>query len=54
MDNEKQQVEEVVIKKGLRDNFYSGINVSLKTMDSIIAVLVVIIFICMVIGVLYR
>lgn len=53
MENEaiKEKVEEVP-KKSMRDTLYGNLDVSVKTMDKIIVVLFILIFLSLAIGIL--
>ncbi|MCF0148202.1 MAG: hypothetical protein HUJ77_07370 [Clostridium sp.] len=53
MENEdiKEKVEEVP-KKSMRDTLYGNIDVSVKTMDKIIIVLFILIFLSLLIGII--
>lgn len=50
-ENIKGKVEEVP-KKSMRDTLYGNIDVSVKTMDKIIVVLFILIFLSLVIGII--
>ena len=39
---------------GVKENIYSHINVSLKTMDRVVAVLAVVLVVCIAVGILTR
>lgn len=53
MENEaiKKKVEEVP-KKSMRDTLYGNLNVSVKTMDKILVVLIMLLILSLIIGVL--
>ena len=50
-ENVKEKVEEIP-KKSMRDTVYGNIDVSVKTMDRIIIVLFILIFLSLIIGML--
>lgn len=53
MENEaiKEKVEDIP-KKSIRDTLYGNLDVSVKTMDKIIIVLFILIFLALIIGIL--
>ena len=53
MENEaiKEKVEDIP-KKSIRDTLYGNLDVSVKTMDKIIIVLFILIFLSLIIGIL--
>ncbi|MBS5939675.1 MULTISPECIES: hypothetical protein [Clostridium] len=53
MENEaiKEKVEEVP-KKSMRDTLYGNLNVSVKTMDKVLVVLITLLILSLIIGVL--
>ena len=51
-ERKHNSLDEKVI--GVKENIYSHINVSLKTMDRVVAVLAVVLVVCIAVGILTR